>query len=1230
MFTAKTDAELCHASAQGQHAAFEELVRRYQGAVCAVTYAATGRRDLSEDLAQDAFLIAWKKLRGIRTPERVGGWLAGIARNLARKSRRAVVDLPLEHADHVGDEAMDVENAAVEQESRQQVWTLLETLPARYREVLVLYYREGRSAQHVAEQLGLSLSATEQRLSRGRRLLRDKVERALERELTRTAPSSAFTRRVAAALPLTSVATATGGATSAASPWMATLAKALVMKKLVTALAVLVLAVLAYAVVSDRRPDPGATTTPSAQTRRSGPTLRDHDTPAKSEPAGVQGTVRSSTSGEPVLGAVVTITTPSGTAAFVRAGGRSRLAVARANEAGRFELSGLAPGRYVATASAPGHYGHQHEAFIVRPGITTRNVAIALTQGGLTISGAALDIGGGAVEGAVIRAEQGARTYATMTDTEGRYMLDVPPGHYRLSAWDEDYERVHRRTVVRGANRTVDFELIPASSIRGLVVEPDGRTPVEGAVISFSEEVRRGGYRSSRGSEDEETVVSGPDGHFTLRGLSPATYKVYAHADHRAALVPAEVRLGIAEHFEGLVVRVDPAFNVRGRVVDRADTTVGIPEASVKIAGRDASASVRTLDDGGFEILGVLPGEHALMIEGEDIIASSLQTRVTVEDTDVSDVEAQVQRGVMVSGHVEPAQIADVHMAVREGVGGFEVLLKGKMLGGAKGRSDETGRFTLSAVPPGEWLLIAEGTDGSLAELEVSVPEQGMQDIALQMHPRASLRGRVSAGDDATAGLTVRLTRDSAPMGSSAAMLARTNAALVVTDQDGAFEIVGVDPGPYRLSVQDRREVPWTRTGEPADDPGLAIDVAETNIDGLVLSVDAPRGSVHGVVTGPDGPIEDAWVTLWNDKRSPSVGEIPRTVTDAEGLFSFEGLAHSQYTVRADSEHGDATGEATAVETGDNVEIVLEALGTLSGTVTTDGRPVQQFEVRVGGVQRRFLDGRFELSGVPHGPAVVVVNAKEGCSTSRVDIQSETTALELELGAWGTVQGRAVTPEGTPAAGVPLSWSMQGGERDRTARVTRQLAGETTTTDSGGRFHIEGLGAGRGRITFGRAVAFSPGVTRAQAVVFLEPGAKVDVGDVVVRQGDPVDKRDRGSLGIRVKAAFDRPLEGGRGPAHVEAPSGPASLWVAQIDPAGPAADLGLEVGQTISAVNDESVDDRGAAALAVELDDAWVEAGKRYTLTVDTTDGPKTVEVTAQPTRRRRPGKPGQPTDRD
>jgi hypothetical protein len=107
---------------------------------------------------------------------------------------------------------------ASRREEQAMVWAALSRLPESYREPLVLFYRQEQSISEVASGLELSADVVKQRLSRGRKMLRDEVLSAVERTLKRSAPTRAFTVTVMATLPAfsaTSAAAATGGATSA-------------------------------------------------------------------------------------------------------------------------------------------------------------------------------------------------------------------------------------------------------------------------------------------------------------------------------------------------------------------------------------------------------------------------------------------------------------------------------------------------------------------------------------------------------------------------------------------------------------------------------------------------------------------------------------------------------------------------------------------------------------------------------------------------------------------------------------------------------------------------------------------------------------------------------------------------------------------------------------------------------------------------------------------------------
>ena len=77
----------------GDHAAFAVLVERYQAMVSGVTLSILKDFASGEDMAQETFLTAWKKLSSLQDPSKVKPWLATLARNTALNHLRAKLSL---------------------------------------------------------------------------------------------------------------------------------------------------------------------------------------------------------------------------------------------------------------------------------------------------------------------------------------------------------------------------------------------------------------------------------------------------------------------------------------------------------------------------------------------------------------------------------------------------------------------------------------------------------------------------------------------------------------------------------------------------------------------------------------------------------------------------------------------------------------------------------------------------------------------------------------------------------------------------------------------------------------------------------------------------------------------------------------------------------------------------------------------------------------------------------
>ena len=183
--------ELIELSRNGDADAFARLVRRYESRIFSLAKnVCAGLPAEAEDVYQETFLTAFKKIRGFRGESELGTWLYRIAANLCfmrhRKKKREpfvpLLDRPHDHDDGKTHQFRDweptPEEVAGKKELAEQVAKALAALPVDYRLVLMLRDVEGLSNEKTAEILKLSVAAVKSRLHRGRLFLRDEFERA--------------------------------------------------------------------------------------------------------------------------------------------------------------------------------------------------------------------------------------------------------------------------------------------------------------------------------------------------------------------------------------------------------------------------------------------------------------------------------------------------------------------------------------------------------------------------------------------------------------------------------------------------------------------------------------------------------------------------------------------------------------------------------------------------------------------------------------------------------------------------------------------------------------------------------------------------------------------------------------------------------------------------------------------------------------------------------------------
>lgn len=168
------DPALIGRASQGDRAAFGLLYERYARLVHGVLLARVPPWD-AEDLAQEVFLSAMRKLSSLRDPAAFGGWLAALARNRATEFHRT-------RRRHTADSLDDTSelrfaNASHSREPQALViLDLIRKLPEAYRETLILRLVEGLTGLEIAVQCGLTADSVRVNLCRGMKMLRQALE----------------------------------------------------------------------------------------------------------------------------------------------------------------------------------------------------------------------------------------------------------------------------------------------------------------------------------------------------------------------------------------------------------------------------------------------------------------------------------------------------------------------------------------------------------------------------------------------------------------------------------------------------------------------------------------------------------------------------------------------------------------------------------------------------------------------------------------------------------------------------------------------------------------------------------------------------------------------------------------------------------------------------------------------------------------------------------------------
>ena len=162
---------------RGDRDAFHYLVEQYKDVLYGAAYLMTRNRALAEEQVQEAFLLAWKGIRGFRRGRPLKPWLVRILVNsvLTQRRRGAVPTAPLDESSMDAD-AVDPEDMAGVMEDRQTVQRALAELSPEHRQVLVLRYFADLSVPEVARSIKAPEGTVKSRLHRALGHLRTQLE----------------------------------------------------------------------------------------------------------------------------------------------------------------------------------------------------------------------------------------------------------------------------------------------------------------------------------------------------------------------------------------------------------------------------------------------------------------------------------------------------------------------------------------------------------------------------------------------------------------------------------------------------------------------------------------------------------------------------------------------------------------------------------------------------------------------------------------------------------------------------------------------------------------------------------------------------------------------------------------------------------------------------------------------------------------------------------------------
>jgi len=181
-----TDNELVDLVREKKPERYAEIIERYQGKLFAYLYRLVGNREEAEDLLQDVFIKAYKNLRSYDSSRKFSSWVYRIAHNEAvnyikRKSLKRFISWEdiSSTKDKLESSSMEdgADDAWIRKEAINDVDQAINSLPIKYKQVLLLRYFSDKSYEEISEILGKPVNTVGTLINRAKKKLSEEMER---------------------------------------------------------------------------------------------------------------------------------------------------------------------------------------------------------------------------------------------------------------------------------------------------------------------------------------------------------------------------------------------------------------------------------------------------------------------------------------------------------------------------------------------------------------------------------------------------------------------------------------------------------------------------------------------------------------------------------------------------------------------------------------------------------------------------------------------------------------------------------------------------------------------------------------------------------------------------------------------------------------------------------------------------------------------------------------------